>query len=69
MKYAKVVETKANATENRLSIRSGEKGTGKVIGSTLFWPNSGPSVDAAWRIIDEIARREGVKLVSEFDEE
>ncbi len=67
MSQAKVVTKNGNVTPNGrekvMEVRAGKRGAGKVLGSVKYWPWSTPSCDAADRIVDEIARKNGVELI------
>jgi hypothetical protein len=61
---------KQNGQERRATLRAGAKGQGKVIQVVNYWPDSGPSMDAADRIFTEVAAREGYTIVgTDRDEE
>lgn len=65
MKKARIIEKRnprCPSREGRLELRSGRKGTGRLLGAVNFWPDSSRSCDAADRIIYEIADREGVAV-------
>jgi len=67
MKKAKVITKNGSMTPNGrervMSLRMGEKGKGKMLGSVKYWPWSGISCDQADHIIQEIGERCGVKII------
>lgn len=60
---AMVVTTKIDSRTNRMSLKSGEKGTGKTLWSGQYWPNSGTSVEAIEAMMADAAERLGVEVV------
>lgn len=61
---------KQNGQERRATLRSGAKGEGRVLQAVNYWPNSGSSLDAAYRIFKDVAEREGYEIAgSDRDEE
>lgn len=61
---------KQNGQERRATLRAGANGTGKALQVVNYWPHSGPSMDAAYNIFIEVAKREGYEIVgSDRDEE
>jgi hypothetical protein len=65
-KQAKIIEKQGaqspNGREMRMELRSGAKGTGKLIQSVTYWPWSPKSVDAASEIMRQSAERAGVTV-------
>lgn len=54
---------KQNGQERRATLRGGENGAGKVLHVVNYWPHSGASIDAAYAIFTEVAKREGYEIV------
>lgn len=52
-----------NGRERIMQLRAGAAGTGALIGETIYWPWSGPSIDEAHRIMRAIARDAGYEIV------
>ena len=58
-----LVEKRIDSQTNRWEIRSGEKGTGKVLVAGTYWPDSGKSCEARDNYINEWLRKNNVELV------
>ena len=59
---ADIKSTRIDSRNSRLELRSGEKGTGKVLKSVMYWPDSHRSEEEAYRILGDEAARIGVSL-------
>ncbi len=69
MDKAMAVVSKVDSRTNRLQLRSGAKGTGKVLWSGQYWPDSGKSVEQIYDYMAEAASRLDVEVVyPELDE-
>ena len=55
---------KQNGQERRAELRAGARGQGKVLQVVNYWPHSGPSMESADRIFDEVAARDGYVVVA-----
>lgn len=64
MQKAKVVSTKIDSQNSRLALRSGAKGTGKVLWSCTYWHDSPPAVNGAYERARDAAELAGVEIVS-----
>ena len=61
---------KKNGEERAATLRAGANGTGQVLQTVNYWPAHGVSIDAAYKIFQEAAEREGYEIVgSDRDEE
>lgn len=54
---------KKNGQERKATLRAGTKGTGKIIETVNYWPDSAASNQAAWDIFQSRARIEGYQIV------
>ena len=68
-KKAMAVSTKIDSRTNRLSLKAGEKGTGKTLWSGQYWPDSPRSVEAIYDMMANEADRLDVEVVYPADDE
>jgi hypothetical protein len=59
---ADIVSKRIDSKNARLELRSGERGTGKVLQSVTYWPDSPRSEEEAYRILTDEAERIGAAL-------
>jgi len=59
---ADIVSKRIDSKNARLELRSGERGTGKVLHSVIYWPDSSRSEEEAYRLIHAEAERIGITL-------
>lgn len=61
---------KQTGQQRRATLRSGAKGYGRLIQVVIYWPDSGSSMDTAYRILRQAAAHEGYEIVgTDRDEE
>lgn len=68
MKQAKVVDVgrpHVGQHEREMQLRAGAKGKGRIISSTIYWPGSPRSCEAADDYIAQAAKRNGYEIVAE----
>lgn len=68
MNKAMAKVTKIDSRTNRLSLKAGEKGTGKTLWSGQYWPDSSRSVEAIYDMMANEAERLEVEIVYPDDE-
>jgi len=59
---ADIVSKRIDSRNARLELRSGERGTGKVLHSVTYWTDSPRSEEDAYRILTDEAERIGASL-------
>ena len=59
-----------NGQQRLATLRSGKRGYGRLIHMVNYWPDSGSSMEAAYRMFQAAAEREGYTIVgTDRDEE
>lgn len=59
-----------NGQERKATLRGGTNGKGKVLATVNYWPAHGASLDQAYKIFQEVAKRDGYEIIgSDRDEE
>lgn len=53
----------------RIELRSGAKGTGKVLWSCNYWPDSSRSVEEMERMLDNFVSNNDIQLVDTIETE